>query len=112
MFAIRRLRKAPANDTSDILCGLWGCRCPNVSLAPCCGYYTLDEEPPGTFLICPVCFWEDDNVQFSDHDYAGGANRVSLNEARKNFREFGASEKRVVKMVRPPQADEMPLEGD
>ena len=31
---------------------------------PCCGFLTLDEAPPGTFAICPVCFWEDDDVQF------------------------------------------------
>ncbi len=33
---------------------------------PCCGYLTLTEKPPGTFAICPVCFWEDDEVQFKD----------------------------------------------
>ena len=74
---------------------------------PCCGYYTLVEEPSGTFVICPVCFWEDDPIQFENHDYAGGANRVSLNQAQKNFRDFGASERRFVSMVRPPQEDEM-----
>jgi rubredoxin len=35
----------------------------------CCGYLTLDEQPPGTFDICPVCWWEDDPVQFDDPDY-------------------------------------------
>ena len=34
----------------------------------CCGNYTINEEPPGTFEICPVCFWEDDNVQFDNPD--------------------------------------------
>lgn len=47
---------------------------------------TLEEEPPGTFDICRVCVWEDDNVQFRDPDYEGGANRVSLRQARENYR--------------------------
>ena len=58
---------------------------------PCCGYLTLDEEPPGTFDICPVCGWEDDNVQFDDPSFQGGANRVSLMQARRNFLTIGAS---------------------
>ncbi len=45
---------------------------------PCCGYRTLDEEPPGTYDICEICFWEDDPVQFVDPDYEGGANTPSL----------------------------------
>jgi hypothetical protein len=55
-------------------------------LCPCCGNPTLPEAPPGTFFICPVCGWEDDNVQFADPAYAGGANRLSLDEARASFR--------------------------
>ena len=75
---------------------------------PCCGYLTLGEKPPGTFLICDVCGWEDDRVQYRDPCYEGGANRVSLKEARLNFSTFGASEKRFLKRVRPPQEDERP----
>jgi hypothetical protein len=50
---------------------------------PCCGYHTLQEKPPGTFDICPVCEWEDDLVQFNDPDFSGGANTVSLREAQR-----------------------------
>jgi hypothetical protein len=39
---------------------------------PCCGYQTLREPPPGTFETCPVCRWEDDNIQFEDPTYEGG----------------------------------------
>ena len=53
---------------------------------PCCNYYTLDSEPPGTFEICPVCYWEDDNVQWNDPDYVGGANEESLNTARESYK--------------------------
>ncbi|MEB9974689.1 CPCC family cysteine-rich protein [Bacillus cereus] len=52
---------------------------------PCCGYKTLEEEPPGTFDICNICFWEDDNVQFDDPDYEGGANEYSLRQYQKAF---------------------------
>lgn len=53
---------------------------------PCCAFRTLDEEPSGTYEICHVCGWEDDNVQFDDPDFRGGANRNSLNECRAEFR--------------------------
>ena len=69
---------------------------------PCCGYKTLDEEPPGTYDICPICFWEDDGVQFDDPDYEGGANEVSLRQAQKNFIEFGACDRGALAHVRSP----------
>ena len=27
---------------------------------PCCGFYTFDEKPNGSYDICPVCFWEEE----------------------------------------------------
>lgn len=69
---------------------------------PCCGYETLDEEPPGTYDICEICFWEDDGVQYKDPDYRGGANHVSLREAQRNFIEYGACEESCLKHVRKP----------
>ncbi|MFH8387921.1 CPCC family cysteine-rich protein [Kitasatospora sp. NPDC018058] len=32
--------------------------------------------------MCPICFWEDDSVQFRWPFTPGGANRVSLAEAQ------------------------------
>lgn len=75
---------------------------------PCCGYLTLGERPPGTYEICPVCCWEDDYVQFHDPDSAGGANKVSLRQARANFAAFGASSRERLQRVRAPRAGEMP----
>ncbi len=70
---------------------------------PCCGYKTLHEKPPGTYDICPICFWEDDPVQFDDPSYEGGANHpVSLRQAQRNFREFGAVERRLLEHIRKP----------
>lgn len=39
------------------------------------------------FEVCPVCGWEDDGVQRDDPDYGGGANHMSVNQARKAFAE-------------------------
>jgi len=75
---------------------------------PCCDYLTLTEPPTGTFAICPVCGWEDDNLQFLHPDRAGGANRVSLREARGNFRQLGASEARRRDRVRRARPEERP----
>ena len=74
-------------------------------ICPVCGYRTLGDSH-GHFDICPVCFWEDDNLQCLDFDYAGGANRVSVNQARENYKKFGAKEKRVLPYVRPPRPEE------
>lgn len=52
---------------------------------PCCGKRTLDDE--GHYDICSVCGWEDDPIQRDDPDYDGGANVMSLNQARKAFKE-------------------------
>lgn len=54
---------------------------------PCCGQFTLTEEAPGTYQVCSVCHWEDDYAQFMDHDLAGGANDMSLNQAQAAYQE-------------------------
>lgn len=73
---------------------------------PCCGFKTL-EEKPGTYSICQVCFWENDPVQLDDPDYEGGANRVSLRQGQKNFQDFGACERDMIKNVRRANIDEL-----
>ena len=49
-------------------------------MCPCCRMHLFEEK--GGYEICPVCGWEDDPVQRRDPDFAGGANKMSLNEAR------------------------------
>lgn len=73
---------------------------------PCCGYKTLNEEPPGTYDICRVCFWEDDASQYYDPDFKDGSNGVSLRQAQKNYLKFGACKKDSLKYVRPPKEEE------
>jgi hypothetical protein len=75
---------------------------------PCCGFLTLPDPPPGTFFICPVCRWEDDNVQYEDVNYTGGANRASLLQAQANFRVHGTSDLARRGRVRPPLPPERP----
>lgn len=73
---------------------------------PCCGYKTLSEKASGTYEICEVCYWEDDDIQLEDPTYEGGANIVSLIQAQKNFLEFGACEREMMQFVRQPFEDE------
>ena len=74
----------------------------------CCKYFTLKDEPieprkhPGTFEICPVCFWEDDSLQYLNPDESYGPNGVSLNNAKENFKKYGAIRRDAVKHVRTP----------
>lgn len=74
-----------------------------VRACPCCGYLTLTDAHQGSYELCPVCFWEDDQVQFRDPDYEGGANRPSLRQAQRNFATFGACERVACGAVRPPR---------
>ena len=48
---------------------------------PCCGLDVVREE----YDICKICGWENDHVQNKDENYAGGANKLSLKEYRKDF---------------------------
>lgn len=66
----------------------------------CCNYRTLDDGP-GCFDICPVCYWEDDYIQRDDPNYRGGANDISLNEARENYKKIGAISTEYLEYVRP-----------
>lgn len=52
-------------------------------LCPVCGKQLLDDP----YEICSVCGWENDPVQRKDPAFAGGANKMSLNEARIAYQE-------------------------
>lgn len=79
-----------------------------TELCPCCGHRTLVER--AAFEICPVCFWEDDGQGDTDADEVrGGPNHdLSLTVARRNYREFGACEQRVLQSARAPLPEELP----
>ncbi len=78
------------------------------SACPCCGCLTFDAAHKGECFICPVCFWEDDPFQADDPDLEGSANAVSLNQARENYKKYGACEERFVKLTRAPKQKELP----
>lgn len=52
----------------------------------CCHNLTIDEDE--LFDICDVCGWQRDAVQEENPDYKGGANKMSLNEARQAYQEY------------------------
>ena len=58
---------------------------PKNKRCPCCGRDSLPAN--SAFEICPVCGWQDDDVQNDDPDFEGGANNMSLNQAREAFRQ-------------------------
>ena len=47
---------------------------------PCCGTSDVFD-----YDLCDVCSWENDPIQRRNPDYEGGANEISLNEARKAY---------------------------
>jgi Cysteine-rich CPCC len=73
---------------------------PTKHPCPCCQHLTIDD--PGRFDICPICGWEDDPIQRDDPNYQGGANEVSLSEARANYRNCGVSNPKVQQLVAQP----------
>jgi hypothetical protein len=76
-----------------------------VHPCPCCGHLVFDD-PPGSYDICPICFWEDDQVQLRWPSSGGGANRLSLIDSQHNYQQFGAIEERFTNQVRSATADE------
>ena len=66
----------------------------------------MENENPLYYDICPVCFWENDPIQNEDENFAGGANRVSLKEARENYKIFGACRRDILHLVREPLEEE------
>ena len=49
----------------------------------CCGHKTVDKK--AKFYVCDICGWEKDGVQEDDPNYKGGANKMSLNEAKEAY---------------------------
>jgi len=72
---------------------------------PCCGHLIF-RQPPGSYDICEICFWEDDIVMLRWPTTGGGANHLSLVEAQGNYAEFGASDRAHRVHVRPATDDD------
>lgn len=52
----------------------------SLIICPCCGQTQVDD-----YDICDICGWENDPVQRNKPDYRGGANEMSLIEAREAY---------------------------
>lgn len=66
---------------------------------PCCDYISLPERY--NYLICPICFWEDEGQDIESLDEHSGPNHMTLREGRQNFKDFGACEKEMLVNVLP-----------
>lgn len=73
---------------------------------PVCGHHTF--EIVGDWDICPVCGWNSDPVQEAMHDDPTGANGISLNQARKNYRAFGAITQEKLAELDPEEKQKYP----
>jgi len=74
---------------------------------PCCEFDTFegDNEEAILFEYCAICFWQYDPVMHDKSDMTGGANKVSLDEAKVNYQKFGVSEQRFANSLRKPRGD-------
>lgn len=52
---------------------------------PVCNQHEFDHDDD--YDICPICGWENDGIQNANPNFKGGANPMSLNEAKAEFRE-------------------------
>ena len=77
---------------------------PGPYVCPCCGHLTLPKEPPGSWEICPVCFWEDVPIDAGWID-----NQVALRQAQRTFIRIGASDEDWLDYVRSPTPSEARL---
>jgi len=66
---------------------------------PCCDYISLAER--GNYLICPICFWEDEGGDVDELDSYSGPNHMTLRDGRANFKLFGACDDKMKKNVLP-----------
>ncbi len=69
---------------------------------PVCGCLTIEAE----WDICPVCFWENENV--GENEVSGANHGLTPAKARENYALYGACEEQMKSKVRPPFENELP----
>ncbi|MGG0655345.1 CPCC family cysteine-rich protein [Rummeliibacillus pycnus] len=74
------------------------------SPCPCCGFITIPND--AIAYICPVCLWEIDDFIQSNDEESDQNHGLTLNEARKNYQQFGSVLPRL--KGRPPREYEYP----
>lgn len=74
---------------------------------PCCGYDTYKEPlEKSNGFICPVCFWENDRLAKTEADISEANHGLTLNQAKENYRKFGACAEGMISYARPPAEEE------
>lgn len=63
---------------------------PHIYICPVCLKHYFSDI--GSHEICPICKWQDDLYQEDNPESDGGANHVSLVEARENYSKEGISD--------------------
>lgn len=77
---------------------------------PCCGYWAIESDDEVVVEFCDVCLWQYDEVAHDNpNKNVGGANKISLNEARENYIKYGVSKKKYIGKGenREPREDEI-----
>ena len=69
----------------------------NLFACPCCQYQTLKER--GRYIICPVCFWEDDGN--NDLTRYSSPNRMTLAEGRAKYIKYGVVTESALAHIKP-----------
>ena len=64
------------------------------------------DHEPGFHQTCPICGWEDSLLQLRFPQIPGSGNSVTLQQAQKNFAEFGAAERKNRGCTREPMPEE------
>ncbi len=75
---------------------------------PCCGHFTISSPTPGSWEVCPVCFWED---SIGSEDSWGADWEDDLLLAQRAYLKMGASHADWLGKVRTPLPDEMRSES-
>lgn len=58
----------------------------------CCNYRTISPGEDGCCEICTICFWE---------NFGEGPNGITLIQAKKNFKIYGAMSERALEWINP-----------
>ncbi|WP_379178530.1 CPCC family cysteine-rich protein [Paenibacillus sp. GCM10023252] len=75
---------------------------------PCCSYFTVESEDEVIVDICEVCFWQYDVAAHNKPERNMGANYISLNQARENYKKFEVCKIEFKANVRKPLEAELP----
>lgn len=52
----------------------------------CCGSLEVPKGEERLYYVCNRCGWENDEIQRDKPDYEGGANNMSLNQAKEAYK--------------------------